>query len=138
MNHSMLLGRLAADPQLSTTPTGKSVTRFTIACNEPYVTADGERKEVTSFIRCVVWGKNAETLASIGQKGMLILALGRQTTKSYEKDGQRKYSTEIVCNFIGMSLQVVAQLLATTSKPAAPGQSFTDMGTQTTQEDLPF
>lgn len=138
MNHSLLLGRLTAAPQLSTTPTGKSVTRFTIACNEPYVTADGEKKEVTSFVRCVVWGKNAETLGSLGQKGMLILALGRQTTKSYEKDGQKKYSTETVCNFVGMSFKGVAQLLAATTKPAAPGQSFADMGTQTTPEDLPF
>lgn len=131
MNSVQLLGNMTSDPDVRYTRNGNPVASFSLACNRNYVTPDKEKKQLTDFVRCIVWGNQAEALGKMGHKGMRLFALGRQSTRSYEKNGEKHYITEIVCEFIGVPVDTVG------ANPAAPGESFDDMG-QETKEDVPF
>lgn len=96
MNKVVLIGRLTSDPELKFTPgTGTAVATFTIAVDRRYQ-KDKENKE-TDFIPIVVWGKQAENVATYTVKGRLIGISGRIQTRSYEaKDGTKRYVTEVI------------------------------------------
>ena len=90
MNQVTLLGRLTRDPELKYTPSGKAFCRFSIAINREF------NREETDFINCVAWDKRAETIAEYLRKGRRILVQGRIQTGSYDKDGQKVYTTDII------------------------------------------
>ena len=90
MNQVTLLGRLTRDPELKYTPSGKAFCRFSIAINREF------NREETDFINCVAWDKRAETIAEYLRKGRRILLQGRIQTGSYDKDGQKVYTTDII------------------------------------------
>ncbi len=96
MNKILLVGRLVKDPELRILEESqKMVTRFVIAVNRDYVSANGERK--ADFIPVSVWGKRAETICQYMHKGSIISISGRLKTGSYEdKDGNKKYIYEVV------------------------------------------
>lgn len=100
-NKIMLIGRLVATPEMVKTPNNKSVTRVTLAVNRRFKSKDGERE--ADFVNVVFWGRLAETLASYGTKGSLISVDGELRTRSYEKDGQKHYMTEV----LGQSFQLL-------------------------------
>lgn len=93
-------GNLGADPELRVTQGGQSVLKLRMACNESYVDKNNVKQEKTEWVSVTVWGKRAEGLAKFLQKGSEILVEGRLQTSSYEKDGQKRYSTEVVANDI--------------------------------------
>ena len=94
INNVTLVGRLTKDPDLRYTGNGTAVAGFTLAVNRNFTKKDGEQE--ADFINCVIWRKPAETLANYAKKGSLIGVVGRIQTRSYEKDGQRVYVTEVV------------------------------------------
>lgn len=94
INNAVLVGRLTTDPSLRYTGNGTAVAGFTLAVNRNFTKKDGEQD--ADFINCVIWRKPAETLANYAKKGSLIGVVGRIQTRSYEKDGQRVYVTEVV------------------------------------------
>ena len=96
MNKVILIGRLTKDPDLRYTPNGVAVCNFTVACDK----RDKEGNKDADFIDCVVWNKSAENLAKYMSKGRQIAVEGRVDVSSYEKDGQRRWKTQIVCNNI--------------------------------------
>ena len=99
MNKAILIGRLTKNPELRTTPTGRSVCQFSIAVNRTYTNEDGERK--ADFINCVVWDKQAENLTLYQRKGNQIAVDGRIQTRNYDdNDGKKVYVTEILVNNI--------------------------------------
>lgn len=106
MNTVQLLGNLARDPEVRYTKTGKAVVQFTVATTNEYVNqATGEVKEITAFINCVAWGKLGESVGSL-HKGSRCFVEGRLQTRSYEtQEGQKRYVTEVIANFVGQSLQ---------------------------------
>jgi single-strand DNA-binding protein len=92
------LGNLTRDPELRTTSGGQPVLKFSIAINESYKDRSGARQEKTEYVNCVVWGKQAETLAKYLEKGKQVLCKGQLRTSSYDdKDGAKKYKTEVNC-----------------------------------------
>ncbi len=100
MNKVILIGRLARDPELRTTPTNLSVATFTIAISRPFSSQNGGAPE-TDFINCVVWRRQAENLAKYCHKGSQIAVEGRIQTRNYQaQDGSRRYVTEIMCDNI--------------------------------------
>ncbi len=100
MNKVILIGRLARDPELRTTPTNLSVATFTIAISRPFNSQNGGNPE-TDFINCVVWRKQAENLARYCHKGSQIAVEGRIQTRNYQaQDGTRRYVTEVLCDSI--------------------------------------
>ncbi|NQH05616.1 single-stranded DNA-binding protein [Streptococcus suis] len=100
-NKTILIGRLTAQPELTQTPTGKNLTRVTVAVNRRFKTENGERE--ADFLNVIFWGKLAETLVSYGSKGSLISIDGELRTRKYEKDGSNHYVTEI----LGQSFQLL-------------------------------
>lgn len=106
MNQVQLLGNLARDAELRFTQSGKAVATFTVAATNTYVdSTTNEVKEQTAFINCVAWGKTGEAVGNC-KKGERLLVNGRIQTRSYEdSNGQKKYVTEVVANFVGRILE---------------------------------
>jgi single-strand DNA-binding protein len=100
LNRVMLLGNLGADPELRVTPGGQAVLKLRLATNETYLDRNNVRQERTEWHRVTVWGRRAEALGKILQKGDLLFVEGRLQTSSYEKNGEKRYSTEVVANNI--------------------------------------
>ena len=93
-NKVILLGNLTADPETRTTPSGQSVTSFSLAVNRTWNDANGQRQEETSFINCTAWGARGETIAKYVQKGRQLLVSGRLQQRSWDdKDTGKKRST---------------------------------------------
>ena len=104
MNTVQILGNLARDPEVRYTQSGKAVATFTVAASNTYIDSNNETKEQTAFINCVAWGKLGESVGNL-RKGNRAFVEGRLQTRSYEtQDGQKRYVTEVVANFIGTSL----------------------------------
>lgn len=93
MNSVILIGRLARDPEIRYTQSQMAVCNFTVAVNRPV--RNGEQQQA-DFIRVVTWGRLAENCSRYLQKGKLAGVKGRIQTGSYEKDGQKHYTTEVV------------------------------------------
>lgn len=95
INRVVLVGRLTKDADLKYTSSGTAVASFTLAVNRQFTNQSGERE--ADFINCVVWRKQAESLANFTRKGSLIGVEGRLQTRSYDnQQGQRVYVTEVV------------------------------------------
>ena len=98
MNRVELIGRLTRDPELRYTGSNIATTRFTLAVNRPFQGQNGEQG--TDFINIVVWRKQAENVKKYCSKGSLVAVEGRIQTGSYEKDGQRVYTTDVVADSV--------------------------------------
>lgn len=99
MNKVILVGRLTRDPDIKNTTTGKAVANFTLAVDRRFKNQDGQKE--ADFVPIVVWGKQAEFAAQYLSKGSRIGASGRLQVRSYDdKDGQRRYVTEVVADEI--------------------------------------
>lgn len=95
INNVVLVGRLTKDPDLRFTASGIGVSTFTLAVNRNFTNQAGNRE--ADFINCVIWRKQAETLANYARKGTLLGVTGRIQTRFYENNqGQRVYVTEVV------------------------------------------
>lgn len=104
MNTVQILGNLTRDPEVRYTQSGKAVATFNVAASNTFVDSNNETKEQTAFINCVAWGKLGESIGNL-RKGNRAFVEGRLQTRSYETaDGQKKYVTEVVANFVGTSL----------------------------------
>jgi single-strand DNA-binding protein len=95
MNYVVLMGHLGADPILRHTQAGQAVLSIRMATTEVYFDKNKERQEITQWHDVTVWGNRAEGLARILVKGSGIVVEGSLRTSSYEKDGVKKYHTEI-------------------------------------------
>lgn len=96
MNRVCLVGRLTTKPELRTVGNGLATTRFTLAVNRAFSGNNGERE--ADFITIVAWRKQAENICQYLDKGSLVSVDGRIQTGSYERDGQRVYTTEVVAD----------------------------------------
>jgi single-strand DNA-binding protein len=103
INKVILIGRLGKDPEMRFTPSGKAVTNFTMATNEYWTDQSGEKQERTEWHRIVTWGKLAENCAKLLAKGKQVYVEGRIQTRSWDdKDGSKRYTTEVVANIMQM------------------------------------
>lgn len=103
VNKQIILGRLGADPETRTTGSGMVVCNLRVATDSSVKRGDQWEKE-TDWHRVVVFGRTAENCAKYLHKGSEVYIEGRTKHSSYEKDGQTKYTTEVladVVNFIG-------------------------------------
>lgn len=95
MNKVILIGNLTKDPEISTTTTGVSVCRFTLAISRRYANADGERE--TDFINVVVWRTLADNCHKFLKKGSKVGVVGNIQSRSYDAtDGSKRYVTEVI------------------------------------------
>jgi single-strand DNA-binding protein len=97
-NKVQLIGHVGQDPEIKNLDSGKKMAKFTIATNDNYKNAKGEKVEDTQWHNIIVWGKTADIVESYVTKGKEIGIEGKLTHRTYEKDGQKRYFTEVVCN----------------------------------------
>lgn len=100
MNIVILEGRLTKDPDYKTTQSAVGVCNISIATDESYK-KDGQKVDKTEFHNVVYFGPVAEVVNRNFKKGDGIKVQGKLETQSYEKDGQKRYSTKVVANYFG-------------------------------------
>ena len=141
-NKVILIGNMTADPELKKTPSGVSVTSFSIAVNRRFAKQDGQQQ--TDFINIVAWRQTAEFVARYFNKGKPILICGQLQTRSWtDQNGQKRYSTEVVADeatFVeskSNSAQTSAPSGEQTSAPSYDGDygGFEDLSSD---DELPF
>lgn len=124
INKCIFKGNCTADPEVRFAQSGTAVCNFTLACNEY-----SKEKEIVEFVRCVCFGKTAEAVGKYTSKGTPLLVMGRMQTRSWDdKDGNKRYTTEIICNevhFLG-------------SKPESGSKKWEQPVPDVTEDSLPF
>jgi len=146
VNKVILVGNLGRDPEVRYTPNGDSVTNVTIATTDTWKDkGTGEKKEATEWHRVVFFGKLAEIAGQYLKKGRQVYVEGALRTRKWQdKEGQERYTTEIVANEMkmlgsreGMSDAPPRESGGSTSRPAAApqpaGGNFNDF-----EDDIPF
>ena len=132
VNKVMVLGNLGRDPELRHTGTGKAVATLRIATNEVWNDQSGERQERTEWHNVVVWGRSAENCGQYLKKGRSVFVEGRlQTRKWQDKEGQDRYTTEIVADRV--------QFIGGPSSGASSGSDDSDLAPPPSgADDVPF
>jgi len=102
VNKAILIGRLGKDPDVRYTPDGAMVTNFSLATDERWKDKSGEKVQKTEWHNVVSFGKMAEICGNYLEKGALVYIEGRIRTRSWEKDGIKRYTTEIVATDMKM------------------------------------
>ena len=98
-NKVQLIGHLGKDPEIVNLESGKTLAKFSIATNESYKNADGEKVENTYWHNIVAWGRTAQIAEKYLVKGKEIAIEGKLTNRAWDdKDGNKRYTTEVVCN----------------------------------------
>ena len=97
-NKVQLIGNLGNDPEIITMDSGKKLAKFSIATNDIYKNAQGEKVTDTQWHNVVAWGKTAEVIEEYVTKGKEVAVEGKLTSRSYDdKEGNKRYITEVVC-----------------------------------------
>ena len=146
MNKVILMGRLARDPEVRYTGTGKAVATFSLAVNRRFGRSNSNDQQPTAdFIPIVVWDKLAEVCGNNLKKGSQIALEGRMQVRTYDdQNGNKRYVTEVVCNeleFCGSKAQGEGGFTPAPSTGATttPSMGTTGgFGTQSVDDDIPF
>lgn len=101
VNKVILVGHLAADPESFDTKSGQVRVTFPVATNREY-TSDGVRKEVTDYHRVIAWGSLGKVCAKHLARGQAVYVEGQLLNRAYEKDGERRYTTEVRADEVNM------------------------------------
>lgn len=123
VNLAIIVGNLGRDPEVRFLADGKAVANITIATSESWKDKDGNKKESTEWHRCVAYGKTAELMGEYLKKGSSVYIQGRiQTKKWTDKEGQERYTTEIVVD----KMQFLGAAKASTEAPRQrePGEDL--------------
>ena len=130
-NKAILGGRLTANPELKTTPSGTNVTTFTIAVNRRWA-KNGQTQ--SDLINCVAWDKRAELICKYFGKGSSICVVGEILTRSWkDTQGNNRYATEVLVSEVNF--------VDSKNESTANDQSFTPvqgMVEMENSDDLPF
>lgn len=132
INNVVLVGRLTKKPELKFTTTGTKYTQFSVAVQKKFKNQNGEYE--SDFINCLMWYTAAENFIKFTNKGSLVGIEGRIQTRSYEKDGSKKYITEVVAeNFSLLESKKVTESRNNAVQPIeeSPFNGVSD-------DDLPF
>jgi single-strand DNA-binding protein len=131
LNKVVLFGNLGAEPDLRTTTSGTSVLSFRVATTEVYFDKNQQKQERTEWHQVTLFGARAEPLSRLLSKGSRVLIEGRLQTSSYEKDGIKRYKTEIIAS----DLCLAGTGRGTSGGSAVRGREAPEAALQ---EDVPF
>ena len=129
-NKVILMGNLTRDPETRQTPSGQSVTNFSLAVSRSWKGQDGNTQEQVSFFDCVAWGKTGEIIAQYIQKGRPILVSGRLDQRSWEQDGNKRSKVEVIVedfNFVGGGAGDGGSSASSSSSSSAPAKADDDV-----------
>ncbi|WP_440120159.1 single-stranded DNA-binding protein [Tenacibaculum sp. Ill] len=98
-NRVQLIGNLGNTPEIITLESGKKLAKFSIATNETYKNAQGEKVTDTQWHNVVAWNKTAEIIEKYLEKGKEVMIEGKLTSRSFDdNEGNKRYITEVICN----------------------------------------
>lgn len=118
LNQCTFTGRLAADPESKSFTNGNGVTNLRLAVGEQWKNKDGERQEKVEWVSVSIFSEGLRKVAeSYLRKGSKVLIVGKMQTRQWEKDGEKRYSTEIVLQGFD------AKMIMLDSKPAEGGSA---------------
>ena len=100
LNKVIIVGNLTKDPEIKQLPNGSNVANFSVATNRTWKDSNGAKQEDVEYHNIVIFGKMADTVAQYMRKGSQLMIEGRLQTQSWEKDGVKKYRTEIVAESV--------------------------------------
>jgi single-strand DNA-binding protein len=142
LNKVMLIGRLGKDPELKYTPSGAAVATFNMATDESYKDKEGKMVEHTDWHRIVTWRKLAEICGQYLKKGSLVYIEGKLKTRSYDdKDGAKKYVTEIVADsmsMLGGKMEGRTESVPSPSDAVESSSMAAESPSSASNDDLPF
>lgn len=130
LNRCEFIGNVGKPPEVRFAGAGNAVANFSVACNEKWKDKDGKPQERTEWVRCVAFGKLGEICGEYLDKGKLVYVAGRLQTREYEKDGVKRYSSEIILDTMKM--------LGSKNDSAPRPASSMPAGGAPADEDLPF
>lgn len=143
-NRVILMGNIGSEPEFRTFTNG-SVLNFRMATTESYKDNSGARKEKTDWHSIVVWGKHGESLAKIVSKGMHVLVEGSLRTRTYDKDGSKRYVTEVNADVVvlGPKANNTANIPKDEAQVVSPSDargkpSPANQGKPMVEDDYPF
>jgi len=144
VNKVILVGRLGKDPEVRNLDNGATVANFTVATSESYKDrTTGEKKEVTEWHNIVLWRGLAEIAQKYLHKGDLVYIEGKLRTRSWEKDGVTRYTTEVVADNMTMlgtrgsgGSSSGGDMSSRSTERASTESSFA--GHDSSTDDLPF
>jgi len=103
VNKVILVGHLGADPEVRYTPSGRAVANFSLATTERFTNKEGEKEERTEWHKIVAWARLGEICGEYLTKGSQVYIEGRLQTRNWEdRDGNKRYTTEIVAQAMQM------------------------------------
>lgn len=143
LNKVFLMGNLTRDPELRYTQGGMAVANLGLACNRVFKGKDGEKKEETTFLRVVVWGRQAETCGQYLTKGSPLFVEGRLQSRSWETEDKQKRNTLEV---VALNVQFLGSRKGGAPAGAAPFEEGIPAGEPAEEpvppadatEDIPF
>lgn len=136
MNKAILIGRLTADPELKTTPSGLNVCSFTVAVDRRFVKEGEERK--ADFINCVAWRQTAEFISKYFTKGRMLGLIGSIQTRTWtDSENNKRYATEVLVDEAYFT-ESKGSGNSGASEPAAKVNESDFMPTTVSDDDLPF
>ena len=157
VNKVILIGNLGADPELKYTPSQRPLCNLRIATTDVYKDKAGVRQEKTEWHRVTVWGDQAENCNKYLAKGRSVYVEGRLQTRSYDKDGQKHYATDIVADRVvflgsgggggegrgagggeGRGKSAVSRVAAIPAHPTIRGDSGPGGAPPASDDDIPF
>lgn len=138
LNKAILIGNLGKDPEQRFMPNGDAVCNFSIATKESYKDKNGDKQEKTEWHNITIYGKLAEIAGQYLKKGSSVYIEGRiQTRKWQDKNGQDRYTTEIIAS----AMQMLGGKQESDSKPAQRQQEPRKQAPRPVDEfedDIPF
>lgn len=144
LNKVLLYGNLTRDPEIRSLPSGQQVASFGLATNRSFRNKEGQQQEQTEFHNIVAFGRTAEVMGQYLKKGRPVFIEGRIQTRSWEKDGQKNYRTEIVVDNFQFGPSAGGEGGARREAPAADmgqsdaGESIQYPDDEINPEDIPF
>ena len=137
VNKVILIGRVGKDPEVRTMDSGNKVANFSLATSEKYTKKDGEKVENTEWHNISIWRGLAEVVEKYVKKGSLLYLEGKIKTRSYEKDGEKRYITEVICHDMTMLGSKSDNQQAATSEPVKQ-ETMDEAGDLPEEDLLPF
>jgi single-strand DNA-binding protein len=137
LNKAMVYGNLTRDPEMKALPSGMQVCSFSLATNRVYNDRDGKRQEAVDYHNIVVFGKQAENCAKYLTKGSSTYVEGRMQTRSWDKDGQKQYRTEVIADRVQFGPKGGSTSGAPASESASTGKGTSDNRSESALPDYP-
>lgn len=134
LNKVMLIGNVGREPEFKSTPNGTAIVNLPLATTEKWTDKQGQKQERTEWHRVTLYNRLAEIAGQYVQKGSKLYIEGKIVTNSYEKDGEKRYSTEIIAN----SMQFLSSSQQSQQAPKPAPQHQPSAQPDPFDDDIPF